>query len=97
MKTPATKTWVGTILLTALLSSRVSVAETVGVAKPPAPPTSATVGSSLRSDLGSALPAPIGHRQPRTVDVPSENPGALDRLDNEDLVVDRKLNICHGC
>lgn len=97
MKTPAMKTWIGTILLTALLSSRVSFAQTVGVAKPHTPSASVTVGSSLPSDLRSAIPAPVGHRQPRTMDVPSENPDALNRLDGEDVVVDRKLNICRGC
>jgi len=88
-----TKTWIGIILLAALLSGRVAVAQTVGSAKSQAPSASVTVGSALRS----VMPAPIGHRQPRTVDVPSENAGDMGRLDQEDVGVDRKLNICRGC
>jgi hypothetical protein len=42
--------------------------------------------------------APIGHRQPRARDVPSENPNDLDYIGAEDAAVDRKINnICRGC
>jgi hypothetical protein len=44
--------------------------------------------------------APIGHRQPRASDVPSEknlsNPN--DPMNKEDAVLDRKIkSICRGC
>jgi hypothetical protein len=41
--------------------------------------------------------APVGHRQPHARDVPSENPGDLKHIGEEDAAVDRKLNICRGC
>jgi hypothetical protein len=41
--------------------------------------------------------APIGHRQPHSGDVPSENTGDIERIGAEDAAVDRKLNICRGC
>jgi hypothetical protein len=50
----------------------------------------------------SAMPreAPIGHRQPRASDVPSEknlsNPN--DPMNKEDAALDRKIkSICRGC
>jgi len=50
---------------------------------------------------GSGIPpAPIGHRQPRASDVPSEknlaNPN--DPLVKEDAILDKKIkSICRGC
>jgi hypothetical protein len=41
--------------------------------------------------------APVGHRQPHTRDVPSENARDLEHVDEENAAVDRKLNICRGC
>jgi hypothetical protein len=49
---------------------------------------------------GSVLPAPVGHRQPRAGDVPSEknlndpnNP-----VNKEDAALDKKIkSICRGC
>jgi hypothetical protein len=40
--------------------------------------------------------APVGHHQPRTVDIPpSVSPQALDQ---EDISVDRKIRgVCRGC
>lgn len=40
--------------------------------------------------------APVGHRQPRAVDIPSSmSPQALDQ---EDINVDRKIrSVCRGC
>jgi hypothetical protein len=45
-------------------------------------------------------PAPVGHRQPRAADIPSlgSRRKASQRLDQEDVAVDRKINsICRGC
>jgi hypothetical protein len=44
--------------------------------------------------------APVGHRQPRAADIPSSGsePKALSSLDQENAIVDRKINsICRGC
>jgi hypothetical protein len=39
--------------------------------------------------------APIGHRQPRAIDVPASTAPILDR---EDAQVDRKISgVCRGC
>jgi hypothetical protein len=40
--------------------------------------------------------APVGHRQPRTADIPAG--ASLQTLDQEDVNVDRKIkNVCRGC
>ncbi|MFK4507738.1 hypothetical protein LPJ38_23865 [Bradyrhizobium daqingense] len=49
---------------------------------------------------GTAWPAPVGHRQPRAADVPSEknlsNPNTP--ANKEDAELDRKIkSICRGC
>jgi hypothetical protein len=45
---------------------------------------------------GGPAEAPIGHRQPRASDVPSEDSAI--KPDAEDAAVDRKLkSICRGC
>jgi hypothetical protein len=41
--------------------------------------------------------APVGHRQPHTSDIPSQNASDLEHIGEEDAAVDRKLNICRGC
>jgi hypothetical protein len=42
--------------------------------------------------------APIGHRQPRAADVPTSPSVSEDFLDQEDVIVDRKISgICRGC
>jgi hypothetical protein len=60
--------------------------------------------SYTKNSLGSAdrqpLQAPVGHRQPRAGDVPSEknlsNPN--DPMNREDAALDRKIkSICRGC
>jgi hypothetical protein len=58
-------------------------------------------GSSGASNQARPIPqAPVGHRQPRTSDVPPEknlgNPN--DPLNKEDAALDRKIkSICRGC
>jgi hypothetical protein len=63
--------------------------------------TGSNTGSSGAANQ-SAMPreAPIGHRQPRASDVPSEknlsNPN--DPMNKEDAALDRKIkSICRGC
>jgi hypothetical protein len=42
--------------------------------------------------------APVGHRQPRAVDVPTSTAASQQTLDQEDADVDRKIsNVCRGC
>jgi hypothetical protein len=42
--------------------------------------------------------APVGHRQPRTADIPASPPPSQQTLDQEDAFVDRKIsNVCRGC
>jgi hypothetical protein len=60
------------------------------------------IGSGSGSDArsGGIPPAPVGHRQPRAGDVPSEknlsNPN--DPMNKEDAALDRKIkSICRGC
>jgi hypothetical protein len=52
---------------------------------------------SANSSNGTGVPAaPVGHRQPRTGDVPSEK--NVDKLDAEDAALDKKIkSICRGC
>jgi hypothetical protein len=58
-------------------------------------------GGSGMSKGGGGIPeAPIGHRQPRASDVPSEknlsNPN--DPINKEDALLDKKIkSICRGC
>jgi hypothetical protein len=41
-------------------------------------------------------PAPVGHRQPRAIDIPAS--ASHQNLDPEDANVDRKISgICRGC
>jgi hypothetical protein len=59
-----------------------------------------TGGSSNANSSQPAREAPVGHRQPRADQVPSEknlsNPG--DPVNKEDAALDRKIkSICRGC
>ncbi|WP_456624036.1 MULTISPECIES: hypothetical protein [unclassified Bradyrhizobium] len=49
---------------------------------------------------GSVLPAPVGHRQPRASDVPSEKnlSDPNNPVNKEDAALDKKIkSICRGC
>jgi hypothetical protein len=85
------------LFVRAVISSEAAMAETVGLAKSPIPSTSIPEISSSARDTRLAGRAPIGHRQPRAVDVPSQKPNDLERIGDEDQAVDRKLTICRGC
>ncbi|WGD48731.1 hypothetical protein QA641_24110 [Bradyrhizobium sp. CB1650] len=59
--------------------------------------TSGTSGSSIGSGV---LPAPVGHRQPRASDVPSEKnlSDPNNPVNKEDALLDKKIkSICRGC
>ena len=84
-----------TIALLALIDTSAAIGQTVGSPNPSAPPPSTNPDKQL-------LPgqAPVGHRQPRSDQVPSEknlnNPN--DAANREDAVLDRKIkSICRGC
>jgi hypothetical protein len=57
-------------------------------------------GSGASKSGGGVASAPVGHRQPRPGDVPSEknlgNPS--DPINKEDAILDKKIkSICRGC
>jgi hypothetical protein len=77
--------------LLVLIASPAAIAQTGGSAKP---------GGSSNASSQTPWPAPVGHRQPRIDEVPSEknlsNPN--DPANREDAVLDRKIkSICRGC
>jgi hypothetical protein len=90
-----------TIVVLAMFGGRATIAQTVGSAASSAHTASATMPSLLAPSLLAQntrlTGAPVGHRQPHARDVPSENPGDLEHIGEEDAAVDRKLNICRGC
>ncbi|HEY3792434.1 MAG TPA: hypothetical protein VGM09_11430 [Bradyrhizobium sp.] len=58
------------------------------------------LGSSSSTPRGTVPEAPVGHRQPRADQVPSEknlnNPN--DAVNREDAALDKKIkSICRGC
>jgi hypothetical protein len=56
--------------------------------------------TSSGTTSGSVLPAPVGHRQPRAGDVPSEKnlSDPNNPVNKEDAALDRKIkSICRGC
>lgn len=90
MKTmPATRL-IATMALMLLIGGPVAMAQTGG-----------SSGSSGAANQPAAIrEAPVGHRQPRASDVPSEkdlgNPN--NPANKEDAVLDRKIkSICRGC
>jgi hypothetical protein len=63
------------------------------------PAVVAQTGGSSSSKQGP-WPAPVGHRQPRVDQVPSEkdNANSTEAMKREDAELDRKLkSICRGC
>jgi hypothetical protein len=82
-----------TIVLLALIDTSVAIAQTVGSRNPaPAP---------LMSSNPQSIPeAPVGHRQPRADQVPSENQvgDPNDPINRENAALDRMVKgICRGC
>jgi hypothetical protein len=92
------RNFVKTLAVLALLGSRGTIAQTVGTARSSAGAlATATAPLSSTQDARLMGGAPVGHRQPHARDVPLQNPGDLERLTEEDAVIDRKLTICRGC
>ena len=82
-----------TAVVTIVITARAAAAQTDMPAQSPTPPVTLVQPPSLTT-VGLA---PIGHRQPKTTDVPVEKPSDLERLSDEDIKVDRRLTICRGC
>jgi hypothetical protein len=56
-------------------------------------------GTSVGTTINGAVPqAPVGHRQPRTSDVPNEKNQSSDAISKEDAMLNKKIkSICRGC
>ena len=83
-----------TIMLLALVDTSVAIADAAGSRNRAAPP-STNSGQQLLPDA-----APVGHRQPRADQVPSEKNlmDPNDPVDRENAALDRMINgICRGC
>jgi hypothetical protein len=75
--------------LLALLAGPAAIAQTGG-----------GTGSSAKADKQGPPPAPVGHRQPRAGDVPSEKnlSDPNDAINRENAALDRSIkSICRGC
>jgi hypothetical protein len=61
------------------------------------PAAVAQTGNSSSGKQGP-WPAPVGHRQPRADQVPTQNSAATDAEKRQDAELDRKIkSICRGC
>jgi hypothetical protein len=82
-----------TIALLVLVDGSAAIAQPAGPRNPAAPP-------SMNSDQRLVPDAPVGHRQPRADQLPSEK-GLMDPNDpvnRENAALDRMINgICRGC
>ena len=83
-----------TIALLALIDTSAAIAQTVGSRNPAPPPL-------MSSNQQSIPEAPIGHRQPRVDQVPSEKnlmDDPNDPINRENAALDRMTKgICRGC
>jgi hypothetical protein len=62
--------------------------------------TGTAIAQSGATSAGTVPPAPVGHRQPRASDVPSEKSFSdpNDPLSKENQALDKKIkSICRGC
>ena len=86
------------IVLFVRFESAAAIAQTVENAKSSPGSTSPALSSpSVMRNTRFAGEAPVGHRQPRARDVPSEDPNNLEQISAEDAAIDRKLVICRRC
>ena len=82
------------IALLALFDTSVAIAQTVGSRNRAAPP------STNPDNQLVLISAPVGHRQPRADQVPSEKNlmDPNDPINQENAALDRMINgICRGC
>ena len=81
-----------TIVLLALVDTSVAIAQAAG-SRNRAAPSSTNSGQQLPPDA-----APVGHRQPRADQVPSEKSPMDDSINRENAALDRMTkSICRGC
>jgi hypothetical protein len=93
MRNLITTKLITTVALLTLISAPAAIAQTGTGGSPPAAKNPPMV-------RGAPLEAPIGHRQPRASDVPSEKnlTDPNDPLSKENAALDRKIkSICRGC
>jgi hypothetical protein len=89
-----------TMALLALVGSPGAIAQTTGSARSSTESASPTLRLPMTPQTQLIGSAPVGHRQPRASDVPSENSASSDpeHVSAEDAALDRKINnICRGC
>ena len=83
------------IALLALIGTSVAIAQTAGSQNPSAPPPSTNQDKQLLPE------APVGHRQPRADQVPSEKNqmgDPNDPINRENAALNRMVKgICRGC
>jgi hypothetical protein len=90
---PIMRKLITTIALLALVDTSVAIAQTSGSRNPAAPLSTNSVRQLLPE-------APVGHRQPRADQVPSEKSliDPNDPINQENAALDRMINgICRGC
>lgn len=65
----------------------------------PAAIAQSSKGPSVGTTIHGGIPqAPVGHRQPRASDVPSEKNLGSEAVSKEDALLDKKIkSICRGC
>lgn len=80
------------LMLLTFLDASGAIAQTAG-------PQNSAVLSLMNSGQQSPPEAPVGHRQPRADQVPSEKSltDPNDQFNRENAALDRMLNICRGC
>jgi hypothetical protein len=91
--------FITTIALLALVDPSVAIAQTARSRSPAAPSTN-PAAPSTNSEQQSLPEAPVGHRQPRADQVPSEKnlTDPNDPVNRENAALDRMINgICRGC
>src|SRR4030088_78757 len=92
---PIMRRLIATIALLALVDTSVAIAQTVGSRNLSAPPPSTNPDKQLLPE------APVGHRQPRVDQVPSEKNlmgDPNDPINRENAALDRMVKgICRGC
>jgi hypothetical protein len=91
------RTFTTAAVLLSLLCGSGTFAQTTGNARSSTNVTIPDVSSLLPRNTQSAGSAPVGHRQPRISDVPSETLIDLEHIGAEDAALDRILVICRRC
>jgi hypothetical protein len=89
-----------TIALLALVDTSVAIAQTAGSRNPAAPPPNPAAPPSTNPDQQLLPDAPVGHRQPRADQVPSDKNlmDPNDPVNRENAALDSKIKgICRGC